>query len=71
MADPLDRRRAVRRYRLAGRLAEQTLASAALPATGAAFALAVLLAAHRQLRPTGQLPRGRHRRPFRGRHKTP
>lgn len=56
---------------LAGRLAEQTLASAALPATGAAFALAVLLAAHRQLRPTGQLPRGRHRRPFRGWHKTP
>ncbi|MFB8128683.1 hypothetical protein [Streptomyces mirabilis] len=38
---------------LAGRLAEQPLASAALPAAGAAFAFAVLLAAHRQLRPAG------------------
>ncbi|MGW3255228.1 hypothetical protein ACWDCX_32330 [Streptomyces fungicidicus] len=55
---------------LAGRLAEQTLASAALPAAGAAFALAVLLAARRQLRPAGHRPRGRHRRPLRGRHKT-
>ncbi|MFI9039816.1 MFS transporter [Streptomyces sp. NPDC053726] len=56
---------------LAGRLAEQPLASAALPAAGAALALAVLLAARRRLGPTGQLPRGRHRRPLRGRHKTP
>lgn len=56
---------------LAGRLAEQPLASAALPAADAAFALAVLLAAHRQLRPARQLPRGRHRRPLRGWHKTP
>jgi predicted MFS family arabinose efflux permease len=43
---------------LAGRLAEQTLASAALPAAGAAFALAVLLAARRQLHPAGHRPRG-------------
>ncbi|MFD4479420.1 MFS transporter [Streptomyces sp. NPDC058471] len=56
---------------LAGRLAEQPLASAALPAAGAAVALAVLLAARRHLGPSGQLPRGRHRRPLRGRHKTP
>ncbi|MFF3055004.1 hypothetical protein [Streptomyces sp. NPDC057909] len=56
---------------LAGRLAEQPLASAALPAAGAAFALTVLLAARRRLGPTGQWQRGRHRRPIRGRHKTP
>lgn len=56
---------------LAGRLAEQPLASAALPAAGAALALAVLLAARRHLGSTGQLQRGRHRRPLRGRHKTP
>ncbi|MGW6454395.1 MFS transporter [Streptomyces sp. NPDC055078] len=56
---------------LAGRLAEQPLASAALPAAGAAFALTVLLAARRRLRPTGPVQRGRHRRPLRGRHKTP
>ncbi|MEV6007350.1 MFS transporter [Streptomyces sp. NPDC051976] len=56
---------------LAGRLAGQPLASAALPAAGAAFALAVLLAARQQLRPAGHLPRGRHRRPLRDRHKTP
>ncbi|MFI5820219.1 hypothetical protein ACIA8I_14010 [Streptomyces rishiriensis] len=56
---------------LAGRLAEQPLASAALPAAGAAFALAVLLAARRRLGPTGQRQRGRHRRPLRGWHKTP
>ncbi|MFC9502736.1 hypothetical protein [Streptomyces sp. NPDC057002] len=56
---------------LAGHLAEQPLAIAALPAAGAAFVLAVLLAAHRQLRPAVELPRGRHRRPLRGRHKTP
>ncbi|MEH0550992.1 MFS transporter [Streptomyces sp. B21-101] len=56
---------------LAGRLAEQPLTSAVLPAVGAAFALAVLLAARRQLRPAGHRPRGRHRRPLRGRHKTP
>ncbi|MET9818207.1 MULTISPECIES: MFS transporter [unclassified Streptomyces] len=55
---------------LAGRLAEQTLASAALPAAGAAFALAVLLAARRQLHPAEHRPRGRHLRPLRGRHKT-
>ncbi|MFF5273815.1 MFS transporter [Streptomyces sp. NPDC000133] len=56
---------------LAGRLAEQPLASAALPAAGAALALAVLLAARRRLGPTRQLPRGRHRRPLRGCHQTP
>ncbi|MFC9131380.1 MFS transporter [Streptomyces sp. NPDC057099] len=56
---------------LAGRLAEQPLAIAALPAAGAAFALAVLLAAHRQLRPAEHRPRGRHRRPLRARHETP
>ncbi|MEV0783779.1 hypothetical protein AB0I52_12515 [Streptomyces sp. NPDC050423] len=56
---------------LAGHLAEQPLASAALPAAGAAVALAVLFAARRRLEPTGQLPRGRHRRPLRGWHKTP
>ncbi|RZU14375.1 hypothetical protein [Streptomyces sp. BK239] len=70
MAVPLAKNPA-RRTALAGHLAKQPPASAALPATGAAFALAILLAAHRQLRPTGQLQRGRHRRPFRGRHKTP
>ncbi|WP_406161663.1 hypothetical protein [Streptomyces canus] len=43
---------------LAGRLAEQPLTSAVLPAAGAAFALAVLLAARRQLRPAGHQPRG-------------
>ncbi|MET8561301.1 hypothetical protein ABZV75_12180 [Streptomyces flaveolus] len=56
---------------LAGRLAEQSLASAVLPAAKATFALAVLLAACRRLGPAGQLPLGRHRRPLRGRHKTP
>lgn len=56
---------------LAGRFAEQPLASAALPAAGAAFTFAVLLAAHRQLRPAGQLLRGQYRRPLRGRRKTP
>ncbi|MGW7096581.1 hypothetical protein [Streptomyces sp. NPDC054874] len=56
---------------LAGRLAEQPLASAALPAAGAAFALAVLLAARRRLSPTGHRQRGRHRRLRKGRHKTP
>ncbi|WP_239148629.1 MFS transporter [Streptomyces anulatus] len=56
---------------LAGRLAEQPLPSAALPAAGAAFALAVLLAARRRLSPTGHPQRGRHRRPLRGRHKMP
>jgi len=56
---------------LAGRLAEQPLASAALPAAGAAFALAVLLAVRRRLGPTRQRQRGGHRRPLRGRHKTP
>jgi MFS family permease len=56
---------------LAGRLAEQPLASAALPAAGAAFALTVLLAARRRLGPTGHMQCGRHRRPLRGRHKTP
>ncbi|AVH54584.1 MULTISPECIES: MFS transporter [Streptomyces] len=40
---------------LAGRLAEHPLASAALPAAGAAFALAVLLAARPQFRPAGHL----------------
>jgi predicted MFS family arabinose efflux permease len=56
---------------LAGRCAEQPLASAALPAAGAAFALTVLLAARRRLGPTGRIQRGRHRRPLRGWHKTP
>ncbi|MFG2471554.1 hypothetical protein ACGFXB_39760 [Streptomyces canus] len=56
---------------LAGRLAEQPLAGAALPAAGAAFALTVLLAARRRLGPTGHMQCGRHRRPLRGRHKTP
>ncbi|MCT6780475.1 MFS transporter [Streptomyces sp. CS7] len=56
---------------LAGRLAEQPLASAALPAAGAAFTLTVLLAARRCLGPSGHRQRGRHRRPLRGRHKTP
>ncbi|WP_151898334.1 hypothetical protein [Streptomyces sp. C8S0] len=46
---------------LAGRLAEQPLTTAALPAAGAAFALVVLLAARRRLGPTGCLNRrGRH-----------
>ncbi|WP_236244433.1 MFS transporter [Streptomyces sp. CC210A] len=57
---------------LAGRLAEQPLTTAALPAAGAAFALVVLLAARRRLGPTGCLNRrGWHRRPPGGRHKTP
>ncbi|MFE6164486.1 MFS transporter [Streptomyces sp. NPDC056486] len=56
---------------LAGRLAEQPLASAALPAAGAAFALTILLAARRRLGPTAQRQRGRHRRPLPGRHSTP
>lgn len=56
---------------LAARLAEQPLASAALPAAGATFALAVLLTARRRLGPTGQWQRGWHRRPLRGRYKTP
>ncbi|MFD8550156.1 MFS transporter [Streptomyces fradiae] len=57
---------------LAGRLCEQPLATAALPAAGAAFALVVLLAARRRLGPAGrQDRRGRHRRPSGGRHKTP
>lgn len=56
---------------LAGRLAEQPLPSAALPAAGAAFALAVLLAARRRMSPTGHPQSGRHRRPLRGRHKMP
>ncbi|MET9507674.1 MFS transporter [Streptomyces flavidovirens] len=55
---------------LAGRLAEHHFASTALPAAGAAFALAVLLAARPRLGPAGRLIRaGRHRRPPRGRHK--
>ncbi|NEA59374.1 MFS transporter [Streptomyces sp. SID13666] len=41
---------------LAGRLAEHHLASAALPAAGAAFALTVLLAGRPHLRPAGHLP---------------
>ncbi|MCZ4101808.1 MFS transporter [Streptomyces sp. H39-C1] len=41
---------------LAGRLAEHHLASAALPAAGAAFALTILLAARPHLRPAGPLP---------------
>ncbi len=57
---------------LAGRLAEQPFASAALPAVGAAFALTVLLAARPHLGPTGHPSRpGRHRRPSSGRHKSP
>ncbi|MFI1677411.1 hypothetical protein [Streptomyces sp. NPDC020607] len=56
---------------LAGRLAEQPLASAALPAAGAAFALTVLLAARRRLGAAGHMQRGRHRRPVRGQHKAP
>ncbi|MGW4249921.1 MFS transporter [Streptomyces californicus] len=56
---------------LAGRLAEQPLASAALPAAGAAFTLTILLAARRRLGPTGHRQHGRHRRTHRGRHKTP
>lgn len=56
---------------LAGRIAEQPLAGAALPAAGAAFTLTVLLAARRCLGPTGHRQRGRHRRPHRSRHKTP
>ncbi|MGW1235021.1 MFS transporter [Streptomyces californicus] len=56
---------------LAGRLAELPLASAALPAAGAAFALAVLLAARRRLIPTGHPQRGRHRRLRWGGYKTP
>ncbi|MER7851375.1 MFS transporter [Streptomyces bacillaris] len=55
----------------AGYLAEQPLASAALPAAGAAFALAVLLTARRRLGPVRHPQRGRHRRPLRSRHKTP
>ncbi|MEV1088880.1 MFS transporter [Streptomyces microflavus] len=56
---------------LAGRLAEHPLASAALPAAGAAFTLTVLLAARRCLGPSGHAQRGRHRRPDAGRHKAP
>ncbi|MFE0703512.1 hypothetical protein [Streptomyces sp. NPDC058872] len=57
---------------LAGRLSEQPLATAALPAAGAAFALVVLLAARRRLGAADcQVRRGRHRRPPGGRHKTP
>ncbi|MFB7645647.1 MFS transporter [Streptomyces sp. NPDC056084] len=56
---------------LSGRLAEQPLTSAVLPAAGSAFALTVLLAARRHLGPTGCARRGRHRRPVRGRHNTP
>ncbi|MCP9213049.1 hypothetical protein [Streptomyces cucumeris] len=55
---------------LAGCLAEQPLATAAFPAGGAAFALTVLLAARRQLRPAEQWRRSRHRRTLRGWHKT-
>ncbi|AKH86885.1 hypothetical protein AA958_18930 [Streptomyces sp. CNQ-509] len=55
---------------LAGRLAEQPIAGAALPAAGAAFALTVLLAARRRLATACDRPRrGRHRRPARGRHR--
>ncbi|MFW6724176.1 MFS transporter [Streptomyces sp. MAR4 CNY-716] len=55
---------------LAGRLAEQPFAGAALPAAGAAFALTVLLAARRRLATACDRPRrGRHRRPARGRHR--
>ncbi|MFD5256844.1 hypothetical protein ACFWM5_28930 [Streptomyces bobili] len=50
-------------HALAGRLAEQPLASAALPGTGAALALTVLLAARRCLGPTRQPPRGRPKAP--------
>ncbi|MEU0715692.1 MFS transporter [Streptomyces lavendulocolor] len=57
---------------LAGRLAEHPFTSAALPAAGAAFALTVLLVARPRLGPAGRPFRaGRHRRPSRGRHKTP
>ncbi|MET9956222.1 MFS transporter [Streptomyces sp. NPDC006339] len=56
---------------LAGHLAEQPLATAALPAAGSAFALVVLLTARRRLGPAGRLNRrGRHRRPPEGQHKT-
>ncbi|MFD9817488.1 MFS transporter [Streptomyces violascens] len=49
---------------LAGRLAEHSVASAALPSAGAAFTLIVLLAARPHLIPTGPTSlRGRHRRP--------
>ncbi|MFJ8248500.1 MFS transporter [Streptomyces sp. NPDC094466] len=48
---------------LAGRLAEQPLPSAALPSAGAAFALAVLLAARRRLRPNRHPQSGRHKMP--------
>ncbi|MGW1224866.1 MFS transporter [Streptomyces sp. NPDC002530] len=56
---------------LAGRLAEQPLASASLPTAGAAVALAVLLAARRHLRSAEDRPLGRHRRTRRSRHKMP
>ena len=57
---------------LGGRLAEHPLASAALPAAGAAFALTILLAARPRLGPAGRRARGgRHRRPPRGRHMNP
>ncbi|MFE6979265.1 MFS transporter [Streptomyces sp. NPDC057682] len=56
---------------LAGRLAEQPLASASLPAAGAALALAVLLAARRYLRSAENWPIARHRRPGRTRLKVP
>lgn len=48
---------------LAGRLAEQPLTSAMLPAAGAAVALAILLAARRRLGPAGHRPRGPYRCP--------
>ncbi|MFD7013915.1 MFS transporter [Streptomyces sp. NPDC059928] len=55
---------------LAGRLAEHPLASASLPAAGAAFALTVLLAARPHLPPASRTSRrGRHRRLPPGRHK--
>ncbi|AJE87423.1 ABC transporter, permease protein [Streptomyces albus] len=50
---------------LAGHLIEHPLATAALPAVGAAFALSILLAARRPLDPTRPLQHGRHRRPTR------
>jgi MFS family permease len=57
---------------LAGRLAEHPFVSATLPAFGAVFALTVLLVARPRLGPAGRPFRaGRHRRPSRGRHKTP
>lgn len=46
-------KRPARRTALAGHLAKQPLADPALPGTGAAFALTVLLAARRRLGPAG------------------